>query len=199
MARKSTQSSLEPRQIYDQVKQFADELNSDYIVFHGNVDGDVEETVRQLKAFDEPRALIENKPYRPRPEVNGQQCRGTTVEEIKYILKEVGCGFCLDIGHAICSANSQKIDRWKYLEEFNKLEPNVYHLTDNFIDDEFDQHLHFGEGSFDIGRILCYMEDGRKITVETRKNNRKNLDDFKRDAEVLRGACEYYCSQQQFI
>jgi sugar phosphate isomerase/epimerase/SAM-dependent methyltransferase len=173
------------RAIYDQVKRFADELNSEYIVFHGGIGGNIGETARQLKAFREPRALIENKPHKPRPEINGIQCRGSTVEEIKYILAEVGCGFCLDIGHAICSANSQKLDRWKYLEEFNKLTPKVYHLTDNFDDQESDQHLHIGEGNFDMKRILSFIKRDSRITVETKKNSECNLSDFEEDVDFL--------------
>ncbi|MDR2766184.1 MAG: sugar phosphate isomerase/epimerase [Holosporaceae bacterium] len=175
------------RGVYDQVRRFADELRSEYIVFHCGVDGDIEETARQLRAFDEPRAIIENKPYKPRPEVHALQCRGATVEEIKYILDEVGCGFCLDVGHAICSANSQKIDRWKYIEEFNKLQPKVYHLTDNSVENEFDQHLHFGDGNFDVGRILSIIGDGKKITVETKKNSETGLGDFEGDVQHLCG------------
>jgi sugar phosphate isomerase/epimerase len=172
--------------IYDQVKRFADELHSEYIVFHGGVDGDIRETARQLKAFHESRAVIENKPYRPRPEVGGRQCRGATVEEIGYILEEVGCGFCLDIGHAICSANSQKIDRWKYLEEFNRLQPKVYHLTDNLIDSEFDQHLHFGEGNFDVTKILDVIGKTGKMLIETKKDSSTNLEDFEKDVEFVK-------------
>ncbi|MDR1361746.1 MAG: sugar phosphate isomerase/epimerase [Holosporaceae bacterium] len=173
------------REIYDQVKQFADELNSEYIVFHGGIDGSIEETARQLKAFREPRALIENKPLKPRPEIGDGMCRGAIVEEIQYILAEVGCGFCLDIGHAICSANSQKLDMWKYIEEFNKLAPIVYHLTDNFDDQEHDQHLHIGDGNFDVKRILSFIKKYSKITVETKKNNEQNLSDFEADVTEL--------------
>ncbi|MDR0581181.1 MAG: sugar phosphate isomerase/epimerase [Holosporaceae bacterium] len=174
------------RTIYNQVKRFADELNAGYIVFHGGVDGNIEETVRQLKAFHEPRALIENKPYKPRPEVGGKMCRGSTVEEVEYILTEIGCGFCLDIGHVICSANSQKLDHWKYIEEFNKLEPKAYHLTDNFDDQEYDQHLHIGDGNFDIERILSFMRKDSKVTIETKKDYKDSLRDFEKDINALR-------------
>jgi sugar phosphate isomerase/epimerase len=173
------------RVIYEQVKRFADELSSEYIVFHGGIDGNIEETIRQLKAFHEPRALIENKPHKPRPEVDGVRCRGATIEEIKYILDKVSCKFCLDIGHAICSANSQKLDRWKYIEEFNKLAPKAYHLTDNFEDQEYDQHLHIGDGNFNMKRILSFIKKNSKITVETKKNNERNLSDFEMDVGVL--------------
>ena len=50
-------------EIYKEVKQFADELNAPFIIFHGGIDGDINETARQLANFNESRALIENKPY----------------------------------------------------------------------------------------------------------------------------------------
>ena len=47
-------------EIYKEVKQFADELNAQFIIFHGGIDGDIKETARQLASFNEPRALIES-------------------------------------------------------------------------------------------------------------------------------------------
>ncbi|MEE6206874.1 MAG: hypothetical protein VZR95_02350, partial [Alphaproteobacteria bacterium] len=63
--------------IYEQTKQFADELDARYIIFHGGTDGRIEETVRQLSAFNEPRALIENKPFAALSNpMGGKFCRG---------------------------------------------------------------------------------------------------------------------------
>jgi sugar phosphate isomerase/epimerase len=174
------------RYVYDQVKQFADELNSEYIVFHSGVDGEIEETARQLKAFSDLRTVIENKPYKPRPEVNGLRCCGSTIEEIKYILAEVGCGFCLDIGHAVCSANSQKIDKWEYIKKFNELKPSLYHLTDMENEDsEYDSHVHIGKGQADIKRALSFIDSGYMVTVETEKNHERELGDFETDIDIL--------------
>lgn len=36
---------------YLEVKEYADELNSDIIVFHGGIDGDYKETARQIMNF----------------------------------------------------------------------------------------------------------------------------------------------------
>ena len=182
------------RKIYEQVKLFADQLDSEYIIFHGGVDGSVEETARQLKSFNEPRATMENKPYKvdPNKTSDGIFCRGATVEEIQYIISEVGCEFCLDIGHAICSANSQKIDRWKYLEEFNKLNPNVYHLTDLYdINSEYDSHAHLGHGQMDIRRALTFINKSSKLTVETEKSHKTSLHDFEEDVDYL-NECNSY-------
>ena len=50
------------RKKFDEVRKFADLLNVDYIIIHGGIDGEAEETAKQLKDLNEPRALIENKP-----------------------------------------------------------------------------------------------------------------------------------------
>ena len=100
--------------IYQQVKHFADELNAKYIIFHGGIDGNVKETAKQLASFNDPRALIENKPMIALPnKMGGEFCRGYNPNEIRLIKETAKCGFCLDFGHAICSANSQKIDVYK--------------------------------------------------------------------------------------
>lgn len=174
------------RDIYDQVKLFADELSSDYIVFHGGVDGDIEETAQQLQSFNDSRAIIENKPYRPRPDISTGICRGATIEEIQYLISRVSCGFCLDIGHAICSANSQKIDIWNYVEKFNKLNPRVYHLTDLYdINSEYDTHAHLGHGQMNIQKALTFIKKNSKLTVETEKSNKADLRDFEEDVYNL--------------
>lgn len=90
---------------------FADELSAKYIIFHGGIDGKVEETAKQLASFNEPRALIENKPMVALPnKMGGEFCRGYNPDEIRLIKEIAKCGFCLDFGHAICSANSQGKD-----------------------------------------------------------------------------------------
>ena len=148
--------------VYKEVKMFADELDSEYIIFHGGIDGKLEETAMQLKSFNEKRAVIENKPRKPMPFVDGKICRGSMIEEIEHIIKETGCGFCLDIGHAICSANSQKIDIWKYIEEFNKLNPKVYHLTDLYdINSEYDSHAHFSQNHIDMNKLFTIINNSK--------------------------------------
>ncbi len=171
------------KEIYQQVKEFADDLDAEYIIFHGGIDGDAQETARQLAAINEPRALIENKPFRALLNKSGGRfCRGYNPDEIKTIQQAVGCGFCLDFGHAICAGNSLKKD---LLPEFLKLNPDMFHLTD-FAGGECDSHLHFGTGVLDIKRLLQMTPENTKITIETVKNSKENLDDFIEDIKWLR-------------
>ena len=107
------------REIYEQTKHFADELNAKYIIFHGGIDGNIEETAKQLASFKEQRALIENKPYVALPNrMGGEFCRGYSVDEIKTVMEVANCGFCFDFGHAICAANS--------MYDMNYLSPQPY-------------------------------------------------------------------------
>ena len=174
--------------IYQQVKRFADELNAEYIIFHGGVDGNIEETACQLASFNESRALIENKPFVALPnKMGGSFCRGYNIDEIKKVMETAKCGFCLDIGHAICAANSQNKEIYRYCEDFMILKPKMFHLTDNEdITSPYDTHLHLGTGTLDLDKIKKILPIDAKITLETVKNSKTNLDDFVEDINFIR-------------
>ena len=176
------------KKIYKEVKIFADKLNAKYIIFHGGIDGNIYETAEQLKNFQETRALIENKPMIALPnKMNGKYCRGYNIEEIKIVKEIANCGFCLDFGHAICSANSQNKDIYSYCEEFLSLNPQMFHLTDNKdITSPFDSHLHLGDGQLNLDRIKRLLPKDALVTLETVKNSKENLDDFIGDTKCIR-------------
>lgn len=173
------------REIYEETKRFADELNAQYIIFHGGMDGNIEETAKQLVNFNEPRALIENKPYIA-PKGEKRHCRGYSIEEISQVMSQTGCGFCLDIGHAVCAANSINKEPYAYLAEFEKLLPTMYHISGNYIDSTIDRHLHLYEGNFDINKIFKIINTERYISIETNKESKENLDDFVNDAKFYK-------------
>lgn len=170
---------------FEQVAAFADGLNAVYTVVHSGIEGNIDETIRQLKLIKLKKILIENKPYIA-PRATDKTCRGATIEEIKKVINEIGCGFCLDIGHAICTANSFKLTPYEFLEEFNKLTPTCYHLSDNFIDSEIDGHMHFGTGNYDFSKIFDIINTNKNIAIETNKNSRENLNDFIEDVKWLK-------------
>ena len=173
-------------EIFKQVEGFSDVLNAQYVVVHSGLEGNIEETIRQLKIIKPKKILIENKPYIA-PSKKRQKCRGATIEEINRIIKEIGCGFCLDIGHAICTANSLDKESYSFLAEFNKLNPTCYHLSDNFIESEIDSHMNLGQGSYDFKRIFDIIDTNKNIAIETKKKNKKNLNDFIEDVIFLHG------------
>ena len=178
-------------EIYRETRKFADALGARYVIFHGGVDGSIKETARQLKALEEPRALLENKPLAPIANPFGvKECRGATVEEIGFVLNEVKCGFCLDIGHAVCAANSQSIEPYGYVADLaDMFKPAMFHLSDVAdINSEYDSHLHFKTGQLDIARIKRgVFPDDATVSIETIKDSPIDLNDYVKDVEVLNG------------
>jgi sugar phosphate isomerase/epimerase len=177
------------RNVYAQTKRFADALDARYVIFHGGIDGTIEETARQLKALGEPRALLENKPFVPLPnKVGAKFCRGATVEEIGYVLRETGCGFCLDVGHAVCAAASQGLEPYAYVGELaRRFSPAMFHLSDVMdMSSQFDAHPHLGTGALDIARLWreVFLPDAL-ISIETVKDSTADLDDFIQDARYM--------------
>lgn len=173
------------KQIYQEVALFAEVLHPKFTVVHSGTYGNIEETVRQLKIIRPKNMLVENKPYRA-PLGKKELCRGYNIEEIKYVLNNYECGFCLDVGHAICSANSQKLSPYDYVAEFNLLQPNCCHLSDGYVDSPDDRHLHFGAGTYNLKQIFKIIGTDKTISIETAKDSKENLDDFKADVKFLR-------------
>lgn len=176
------------KKIFEQVQRFADELNAEYIVVHGGIDGNIEETARQFAALNDSRALIENKPYIALPNrMGGNFCRGYNIDEIKLVKETAKCGFCLDFGHAICAANSLGVNVYEYCKKFLQFGPNMYHLTDlNDITSPYDSHLHLGTGELDFNQIFDMIPSESYITFETVKNSKEDLNDFIEDMEWLK-------------
>lgn len=158
--------------------QFADVLKAETIIFHSGVNGEIDETINQLRPFVDSRCVIENKPMKG---LNGEKCLGSTPEEIKYILNELHTGFCLDFGHAICAANSLKKEPLEFIKEYFTFNPRMYHLTDGNYTGEYDLHLHYGKGTFPVKELLKMIPDKAKVTNEAKHDSDSKLDDFKED------------------
>jgi len=162
---------------------FADRLHAPIVIFHPGIDGDISETVRQLKEISDSRIVIENKPYYT---MDAKMiCNGYSPEQIAYVMKETGVGFCLDIGHAIFVANALKTKPIEFLDRFLELKPTMYHLSDGDFTGVTDQHLHYGQGTFPITQILKHLPKPFQLTIETNKDYRDRLCDFEEDARSL--------------
>ena len=177
-------------EIFAETQAFADALEAEHVIFHGGTDGGVGETIRQLKAFGEKRALIENKPFVPLKNPAGVKfCRGATADELEHIIDGTGCGFCLDIGHAVCSANSQGLEPYAFASELaRRFRPAMFHLSDvTDMTSVHDAHPHLGTGELDIPRICREIFPANaKISIETVRDSQTDLDDFRRDSDFLR-------------
>lgn len=162
------------KKAYETVNTYAKELDAEYTVVHGGMDGSVEEIVRQLEIIKPYKMRIENKPYVAPRKPDTMVCRGATVEEIKYIQENYDCGFNLDVGHAFCSAVSQKFDQIEYLKRFLELKPNSYHISDGEYNDRIDIHYHLGDGDYDWTKIFPLLDKNLNWTLETITKKDKN-------------------------
>lgn len=178
---------LDNQKILQESLRWADALDASFVVVHPGIGGDSEQTAEQLKKFFDKRILIENKPYHVLPAFAGNQiCVGYSPEQIAEVMMVSGVGFCLDAGHALCAANALGEDPYAYLEQFNKLKPAMYHLTDGDQQGIYDVHWHFGKGTFDLKKIFSLYPLGSMISLETEKNFQDNLADFKDDISYLK-------------
>ena len=132
--------------------------------------------------------IVENKPYVVKSEKGA--CVGAVYEDIKKIMDASGCGFCLDIGHGICSANYLGVNPYEYLKKLNELSPLAYHISDNIEQSVYDKHMHLGKGSIDFAKIPFIFEQNRYIAIETDKDSKTSLDDFICDSNYLNSLCK---------
>jgi len=166
--------------------QFAEALKADFVIFHPGMAGVPQETVRQIRSFgDTSKMLIENKPYHSIAEPN-LLCRGSTPEEFKYILAETNASFCLDMGHAICAANSLGRDKLEFIDEFISLGPKMFHLSDNDLNSPIDAHFNFGQGNYPLKLLFNKIPSDSMLSIETNKAYPDSLRDFEADVLYLR-------------
>jgi len=166
--------------------KYANKLKADFVIFHPGMEGDLEEVARQIRCFgDTSRILIENKPYHSIDDPH-LLFRGSTPKEIEYLLINTGAGFCLDVGHAICAANSLKRDKIKFIDEFIFLKPKIYHLSDGDFCGTVDAHPNFGKGNYPLELLVNKISKNSMVTIETDKAYQDSLEDFVADAVYLR-------------
>jgi len=168
---------------------FADKLKAPWVVFHPGVEGNQEETIRQIQGIFDSRILIENKPYYSTDKK--YVCRGWGVEELQAICQTTKTGFCLDFGHAICAANSKKEDVLLFLQKLLALKPALYHLTDGHFKGETDTHLHFEQGDYPIAKLFSFIPQKSFITNEATKDYPDSLKDFQQDMYYLKKLLEF--------
>jgi len=169
--------------LINEVFNFSNSLNSEFIIFHPGLDGDINETVFQLLPNIDSRCLIENKPFKG---LDNENCIGSSYKEIQYLITELKSGFCLDFGHAICASNTLNIEPINLINDLISLKPSIYHLTDGNFNSEYDVHLHYGKGDFPLRDLINLIPQNSKITNEAKHDFDNNLNDFKIDCNILK-------------
>lgn len=175
------------RHLLESAQKFADLLNSEIIILHvgcGNQETGLDETIRQFKLINDERIAVENLPaYCPIQKVFFQ---GTSPRDIARIKMETGCKFCYDFCHGICASNSFGRDKYEDIRAYTALNPDMYHLCDSDWNGTDDNHGHYGEGDYDLAKILSYVKNEGLVTMETGHDLPSDMSPWIRDVEYLR-------------
>lgn len=177
------------RTFVEEVKSFQTALNPGLVIFHPGIQGSMGETIRQIKVFKKEFsdlfeiAVLENK---PKVGLKGEVCVGASPEEMEEILTETGLGFCLDIGHAICYSAWKRIGYEHTLDEFIKLQPKIFHLSDGDMNSSADMHINFGKGNFKLDTIISKIPSDAYVSIETEKKLKSDLSDFEEDVAYFK-------------
>lgn len=176
------------RRLLDSAQRFADLLDSDIIILHvgyGNREYGVDETIRQFRLIADERIAVENLPeYCP---IDKMHFQGTTPQEIARIKDETGCKFCYDFCHGICASNSLARDKWQDVQDYANLNPDMYHLCDSDWQGTDDMHGHYGEGDYDLAKLLSFTRNDALITMETGHELPQDMSPWVNDVKYLRG------------
>ena len=172
----------------EDARRFADLLEAPFIVLHPGMNAGeefLEESIRQFKLFGDERLTVENLPsYCSQTK---RLLHGVRPLEIKRFIDEVGCPFCLDFSHAICGANSCGENIFSFLKEMAELKPAMYHLCDGEANSLNDSHLHFGEGDYDLRRlVLEFTKENALITMETGHGIPDSVEPWVNDVNYIR-------------
>jgi sugar phosphate isomerase/epimerase len=162
-----------------------------FMVFHPGLDGEKGEMFRQIGelAKNHPDLhrlmLIENK---PRLGLRGEICLGASPGEMREILSGTGCGFCLDVRHALAYAAWAGLDWCGVVRDFAAISPRLWHAADGRMADRTDSHLHIGDGDLPWAQIGAFWSHDAMVTLECAKEPSLCLSDFSADLTRLK-AC----------
>lgn len=140
---------------HNETVKLANFFNSEFIILHAGIGNDSKIFKENITKIYDKRIIIENN---PKIGLNNKICFGHSLSQLKFIKEKCKLNICLDIGHAIKSAISQKENYKKYLETLIRtLNPNYFHISDGLLHGEKDEHLNLGEGKFDLAWTKKYI------------------------------------------
>jgi len=159
--------------------EWADKLNAKYLILHPGF-GLIDNAIKFLNKIDDKRILIENM---PKVGLNNEKMIGSTPEQIRGLMDNK-FGLCLDLNHAIKAAISLRIPYKEFVQEFLKLKPKMFHISDGKLNNEKDEHLNIGEGDYDFEFLMTYIKrnESKYVTLETPRN----LNSFDNDINNLK-------------
>lgn len=153
--------------ILEEAQRFADILQAPFIIVHPgffNTESDADEIIRQLRALNDSRLLVENLPFGE----DKHYFYGHTPDQIQYLKDGIECGFCFDFAHAVAAANELKQDKESVFKAYQSLDPQMYHICDGNFLASSDCHYHFGMGDYPLAHFINdFTVDKALITLET--------------------------------
>ena len=169
--------------IMNECVEWADKLDAKYLILHPGF-GLIDNAVKFLNKIGDKRIVIENM---PKVGLNDEKMIGYTPEQIKELMGE-RFGLCLDLNHAIKAAVSLKRPYKEFIEEFLKLKPEMFHISDGKLDNEKDKHLHIGEGDYDFEYLVKCLKINNLtyITLETPRLKQETLEEDIRNINALK-------------
>ncbi|OIQ04882.1 MAG: hypothetical protein COV98_01600 [Candidatus Altarchaeum sp. CG12_big_fil_rev_8_21_14_0_65_33_22] len=173
---------------------WANKLNAKYIIQHADY-GSFEDAKNLLKEVHDERIVIENM---PNAGINGEKMIGYEPEQLKELMDIGDFGFCLDFGHAAKAAVSMGKNYRGHINEFLKLKPDMFHISDCDLKNGIDEHLNIGEGDIDFKFLKeCILsENSENVTLETPRKNLNSLDEDLKNLEKLK---ELFVMRNKFI
>lgn len=156
-------------------------LDSPTIVLHpcGDLrEGSIEQLYKQLEKHSEKnqetKILLENLPNFP-----CEKRLGTIPNDFPPLLK-MGYGFCFDFGHMIATCAHNQLDYEQVTQEFMKLKPHYFHVSNGLVRSDYDLHLPLTEGDFDLEffRKTILKDEPSEVTLET-PFSRENKEEYK--------------------
>jgi endonuclease IV len=161
---------------------WVDALNAKYCIFHPGY-GSIENVSEFLSTLDDKRIIIENMPERG---LHNEDMVGFTPEQIKQLVDNK-FGFCLDFNHAVKASLSLGISYKTFIQDFLKLKPNLFHISDGKAGNFRDEHLAIGQGDYDFRFLRSCIDSSRSklVTMETPRKKGSLSDDIENRKRLL--------------
>lgn len=180
----SALSDTSVHRFHDVVQPIADAVQASHIVVHAGVGTTEAGFTDGITQIADARIIIENM---PKLSLQHETCFGHSLSEIQYIHTQRGFPICLDLGHAIKSACSQRISYEVFLDQIvATAQPFYFHLSDGDSNSPIDDHLSLGTGNYNLAYLKSLIlqqaqKQETRVVFEVPKNNR----DLQQDVENI--------------
>ena len=153
-------------------------LNPICLIVHPET-GDLKLSIENIQKIKLKPVALENMPYKSLVET---ETLAFDIPGLKAYFSQISdLEFCLDIGHAIKTSISKKIDYETFLLDLiNFKDPIIFHISGGTMDNELDEHLPLYENHFNLTKIKNLLFNIQKpvyLTFETPRDYEKGIKD----------------------